>query len=76
MNIADVTKSSQVARLKKLCFLLPSSDTEYNPTREETDEPEQDTQAYFAVVINGHSLVHALHPQMEQLFLDVSCQCE
>ncbi|XP_063216373.1 probable phospholipid-transporting ATPase IM isoform X2 [Bacillus rossius redtenbacheri] len=29
----------------------------------------------FAVVINGHSLVHALHPQMEKLFLEVSCQC-
>ncbi|XP_058803142.1 phospholipid-transporting ATPase ID isoform X4 [Phymastichus coffea] len=52
------------------------SDTEYNPTREESDEHEQDSQVDFAVVINGHSLVHALHPQMEQLFLDVSCQCK
>ncbi|XP_011498732.1 PREDICTED: phospholipid-transporting ATPase ID isoform X1 [Ceratosolen solmsi marchali] len=53
-----------------------SSDTEYNPSREEADEHEGDTQAGFAVVINGHSLVHALHPQMEHLFLDVSCQCK
>lgn len=30
----------------------------------------------FAVVMNGHSLVHALHPQMEQLYLDVCCQCK
>lgn len=30
----------------------------------------------FAVVINGHSLVHALHPQLEQLFLEVSSQCK
>lgn len=30
----------------------------------------------FAVVINGHSLVHALHPQLDQLFLEVSSQCK
>jgi hypothetical protein len=37
---------------------------------------ESDTAGGFAVVINGHSLVHALHPQMEKLFLEVSTQCE
>lgn len=30
----------------------------------------------FAVVINGHSLVHALHPQLDHLFLEVSSQCK
>ncbi|KAK7864499.1 hypothetical protein R5R35_003115 [Gryllus longicercus] len=30
----------------------------------------------FALVINGHSLVHALHPQLEKLFLDVASQCK
>lgn len=29
----------------------------------------------FAIVINGHSLVHALQPNMEVLFLDVACNC-
>ena len=53
-----------------------SSDTEYNQTREEQHaEPEMESQNGFAIVINGHSLVHALHPQMEQLFMDVSTQC-
>nr|CAD7200129.1 unnamed protein product [Timema douglasi] len=37
---------------------------------------ESENVAGFAVVINGHSLVHALHPQLEKLFLEVSCQCE
>jgi hypothetical protein len=37
---------------------------------------ESDTSGGFAIVINGHSLVHALHPQMEKLFLEVSSQCE
>lgn len=29
----------------------------------------------FAIVVNGHSLVHALHTQMEQLFLEVTSAC-
>jgi hypothetical protein len=37
---------------------------------------ESDATGGFAIVINGHSLVHALHPQMEKLFLEVSSQCE
>jgi len=61
--------------LKEL-FSLHSSDTEYNPSREEQDEHEMEHSTGFAVVINGHSLVHALHPQLEQLFLEVSSQCK
>lgn len=30
----------------------------------------------FALVINGHSLVHALQPSMELLFLEVASQCK
>ena len=29
----------------------------------------------YALVINGHSLVHALQPKLEKLFLDVGTQC-
>lgn len=29
----------------------------------------------FAIVVNGHSLVHALQPNMELLFLDVASNC-
>jgi len=54
---------------------LHSSDTEYNP-RDEQDEHEMEHSTGFAVVINGHSLVHALHPQLEQPFLEVSSQCK
>ncbi|XP_066581090.1 phospholipid-transporting ATPase ID isoform X2 [Prorops nasuta] len=52
------------------------SDTEYNPSRDEPDDHEMQQATGFAVVINGHSLVHALHPQLEQLFLEVSSQCK
>lgn len=55
---------------------MHSSDTEYNPSREEHDEHEMEHSTGFAVVINGHSLVHALHPKLEHLFLDVSSQCK
>ncbi|XP_072752545.1 phospholipid-transporting ATPase ID isoform X3 [Anoplolepis gracilipes] len=58
-----------------LSIVTFSSDTEYNP-RDEQDEHEMENSTGFAVVINGHSLVHALHPQLEQLFLEVSSQCK
>ncbi|XP_066581095.1 phospholipid-transporting ATPase ID isoform X6 [Prorops nasuta] len=44
--------------------------------RDEPDDHEMQQATGFAVVINGHSLVHALHPQLEQLFLEVSSQCK
>lgn len=36
----------------------------------------EETSGGFAIVINGHSLVHCLHPQMERLFLEVVMQCK
>lgn len=30
----------------------------------------------FAIVINGHSLVHCLTPEMEDKFLDIAAQCK
>ena len=29
----------------------------------------------YALVINGHSLVHALQPKLEKIFLDIGTQC-
>ncbi|XP_048524345.1 probable phospholipid-transporting ATPase IM isoform X2 [Dendroctonus ponderosae] len=40
------------------------------------DPQVEETTVGFAIVINGHSLVHCLHPQMERLFLDVVMQCK
>lgn len=49
-----------------------SSELDYpNGCRIEESEPP----TTFAIVVNGHSLVHALHPQLEQLFLEVSSSC-
>ena len=53
-----------------------SSEADYNPSRDEAGDHEMEQAACFAIVINGHSLVHALHPQLEQLFLEVSSQCK
>jgi phospholipid-translocating ATPase len=38
------------------------------------DEPE--ATGGFALIINGHSLVHALHPKLEKMFVEVACQCK
>ncbi|XP_066581094.1 phospholipid-transporting ATPase ID isoform X5 [Prorops nasuta] len=48
----------------------------WDKERDEPDDHEMQQATGFAVVINGHSLVHALHPQLEQLFLEVSSQCK
>ncbi|KAM0724828.1 Phospholipid-transporting ATPase ID [Formica fusca] len=69
------TASTQQKR-PTLSIVTFSSDTEYNPSRDEQDEHEMEHSTGFAVVINGHSLVHALHPQLEQLFLEMSSQCK
>ncbi|XP_077275467.1 ATPase phospholipid transporting 8B isoform X3 [Temnothorax americanus] len=69
------TASTQQKR-PTLSIVTFSSDTEYNPSRDEQDEHEMENSTGFAVVINGHSLVHALHPQLEHLFLEVSSQCK
>ncbi|XP_073977771.1 ATPase phospholipid transporting 8B isoform X2 [Rhodnius prolixus] len=48
-------------------------------TFSETDykqDAEEDTSLLFALVINGHSLVHVFHPQVEKIFLEVSTMCK
>ncbi|XP_066246628.1 probable phospholipid-transporting ATPase IM isoform X2 [Euwallacea similis] len=40
------------------------------------DSHVEESSAGFAIVVNGHSLVHCLHPQMERLFLEVVMQCK
>ncbi len=39
------------------------------------DDPSPDSNSEYAIIINGHSLVHALNPQLEQVFLELASQC-
>ncbi|CAH2015795.1 unnamed protein product [Acanthoscelides obtectus] len=39
-----------------------------------SDDPNADDQI-FAIVVNGHSLVHCLHPNLERLFCEVTSRC-
>ncbi|XP_060804659.1 probable phospholipid-transporting ATPase IM isoform X1 [Amyelois transitella] len=41
----------------------------------ESHEPANDDSNGFAIVVNGHSLVHCLHPKLEERFLEVVLQC-
>ncbi|KAJ8673481.1 hypothetical protein QAD02_004743, partial [Eretmocerus hayati] len=72
----ETIKAASNQQKRPTLSIVTFSDAEYNPPKEETNEEELDAPPVFAVVINGHSLVHALHPQMEQLFLEVSCACK
>ncbi|XP_045484155.1 probable phospholipid-transporting ATPase IM isoform X2 [Pieris rapae] len=45
------------------------------PYSADTHEHNNDDSNGFAIVINGHSLVHCLHPKLEEKFLDVVLQC-
>ncbi|KAG5892815.1 hypothetical protein JTB14_033381 [Gonioctena quinquepunctata] len=55
-----------------------STELEYHGGTEEEEEHQhqEESSAGFAIVINGHSLVHCLHPQMERLFLEIVMQCK
>jgi magnesium-transporting ATPase (P-type) len=44
-----------------------------SPTKDPDGEPEA---TGFAIVINGHSLVHCLTVDMEQKFLEIASQCK
>jgi len=48
---------------------------EYNPGEGESSH-DHDGNGGYALIVNGHSLVHALNPQLEQLFLELACQCK
>ncbi|XP_011344583.1 phospholipid-transporting ATPase ID isoform X3 [Ooceraea biroi] len=76
LRYLETIKTASTQKNQPTLSIVTFSDTEYNPSREEQDEHEMETPTEFAVVINGHSLVHALHPQLEQLFLEVSSQCK
>lgn len=45
------------------------------PYTADSHEHNNDDSNGFAIVINGHSLVHCLHPKLEEKFLDVVLQC-
>ncbi|XP_015185962.1 PREDICTED: probable phospholipid-transporting ATPase IM isoform X4 [Polistes dominula] len=72
----ETIKTASSHQNRPTLSIVTFSDTEYNPSRDEQDEHEMEQAMGFAVVINGHSLVHALHPQLDQLFLEVSSQCK
>lgn len=54
----------------------PSSVTPSRATPSRTPLGTGDPNGGFALVINGHSLAHALCPNREELFLAVACQCK
>ncbi|XP_013140301.1 PREDICTED: phospholipid-transporting ATPase ID, partial [Papilio polytes] len=43
--------------------------------RSDAHEHANDDTNGFAIVVNGHSLVHCLHPKLEEKFLEVVLQC-
>lgn len=52
-----------------------STELEYRGGAQDPLPDIEDQNAGFAIVINGHSLVHCLNHSMEHMFLDVVSQC-
>ncbi|XP_077285746.1 ATPase phospholipid transporting 8B [Arctopsyche grandis] len=52
-----------------------STECNYSGANTENSDPLSEEGNGFAIVVNGHSLVHCLHPQLEQRFLDISMHC-
>ena len=57
--------------------MVTFTESEYGPGFQSGDgDSSHDGNGGYAVVVNGHSLVHALHPQLDQLFLELASQCK
>lgn len=70
--------SAEVSRLGEM-NLVTFSESDYGPGYHPGDgdnshDPEGN--GVYALVVNGHSLVHALNPQLEQIFVELACQCK
>lgn len=56
---------------------LPNSRSTVSPTGNVKQfNSDVDENTGFAIVINGHSLVHCLSPELENKFLDIASQCK
>jgi phospholipid-translocating ATPase len=68
-------QQQQVSAPPAVSVVTFSTELEYHGGSLE-DTTVEETSAGFAIIINGHSLVHCLHPQLERLFLEVVMQCK
>lgn len=66
---------SVVTFSKELEYLEGAQQTQDSFNTDILNDSNVDGVAGFAIVVNGHSLVHCLHPQMEKMFLDIISQC-
>jgi len=65
-----VKKSWHVSKAYFSANFYSESDYQHGCSVEEPEAP-----GSFALVINGHSLVHALHHKLDKLFLEIASQC-
>jgi phospholipid-translocating ATPase len=57
--------------------MLDANDKERNDQPEASPlPPVAEENTGFAIVVNGHSLVHCLTPELEDKFLKIASQCE
>lgn len=53
----------------------PNGDSSRPGVESPTKDPDGEEAAGFAIVVNGHSLVHCLAMDLEQKFLEIASQC-
>ena len=77
-NIANISSRTQT---NHDCSVITfQQDESHYPYRNNHNDAKQNDEngecGGFALVINGHSLLHALDPKLELLFLDVASSCK
>lgn len=72
-NISSVLASSKGA---PDCSVITFTDDYESPNTDNVAVADGQAFGGFSLVVNGHSLVHALTPEMEELFLDVASNCK
>ncbi|XP_032378970.1 probable phospholipid-transporting ATPase IM [Etheostoma spectabile] len=77
-TLLEVQQQLRSAKEHILCLSRVGSARNFEKTDMFADDSvfEESIIAEYALVINGHSLVYALEPQLEHVFLDLACLCK
>ncbi|XP_037539634.1 phospholipid-transporting ATPase ID [Nematolebias whitei] len=75
LEVQEQLRSSK-EQILGLSWVSRAGDVEKTDTFADDSVFEEAVIAEYALVINGHSLAHALEPQLEHILLDLACLCK
>ncbi|XP_076104563.1 phospholipid-transporting ATPase ID-like isoform X1 [Mytilus galloprovincialis] len=75
-NIKKIKHENKTQKEEEVGVAFSNGGVYYNGQKAADISPDLPHSDEFALVINGHSLIHALHRDMELLLLELGCSCK